>query len=67
MWADSILIFRLCLLHICAQATELFFLTPNHNNRINVMTVTKPSCQERQRKKPLDCAVLYQGIILYLI
>lgn len=68
MWTDSILIFKLCLLHICAQATELILLIPNHNNRINVMTVTKPSCQERQRdKKPLDCAVLYQGIILYLI
>lgn len=48
------LTFRLCLLHICVQAAELFLLIPNHNNRMNVMTVTKRgvclSCQEREEK-----------------
>lgn len=53
-WGDSILIFRLCLVHICVQAAELCVLIPNHNNKINVMTVTKLgvciSCQEREEK-----------------
>lgn len=54
-WGDSIPIFRLCLVHICVQAAELFVLIPNHNNKINVMTVAKLgvciSCQEREEKR----------------